>query len=64
MRFNLALCYASTEEMWEVMDKVAFSSSEVTSELIDSNLWGGFNCKPDILIRTSGEIRYSNFMLY
>lgn len=30
----------------------------------EKNLYGGFNCKPDILIRTSNEIRLSNFLLY
>lgn len=30
----------------------------------EKSLYGGYNCKPDILIRTSGEIRLSNFLLY
>jgi len=35
-----------------------------TIEDFEKNLYGGFNCKPEILIRTSNEIRLSNFLLY
>lgn len=27
-------------------------------------LYGGLNCRPEILIRTSNEVRLSNFLLY
>ena len=30
----------------------------------EKELYGGYNCKPDILIRTSNEVRLSNFLLY
>lgn len=34
------------------------------TEEFENNLYGGYNCKPDVVIRTSGEIRLSNFLLY
>ncbi len=39
-------------------------NSESLKNEFEKNLYGGYNCKPDILIRTSGEIRLSNFLLY
>jgi len=39
-------------------------SKESLKKEFEKNLYGGYNCKPDILIRTSGEIRLSNFLLY
>lgn len=33
-------------------------------EKFEKSLYGGYNIAPDLLIRTSGEIRLSNFFLY
>jgi ditrans,polycis-polyprenyl diphosphate synthase len=41
-----------------------YVSIEENKEIFERNLYGGYDCKPDILIRTSGEIRLSNFLLY
>ena len=35
-----------------------------TVQDFEQQLYGGSNCKPEILIRTSKEIRLSNFLLY
>ena len=43
----------------ESNDKV----SDLRKEL-ESHLYGGYNCNPDLLIRTSGETRLSNYLLY
>jgi undecaprenyl diphosphate synthase len=38
--------------------------NEIEKESFENELFGGINVKPDILIRTSNEIRMSNFLLY
>jgi undecaprenyl diphosphate synthase len=45
-------------------DNLDFFSKDNLKNEFDKSLYGGYNCKPDILIRTSGEIRLSNFLLY
>jgi undecaprenyl diphosphate synthase len=43
------------------------SPSDLTEAAIDKELktsWVGEGCNPDLLIRTSGEQRISNFMLW
>jgi ditrans,polycis-polyprenyl diphosphate synthase len=40
-----------------------YSTSEIINKF-ESNLYGGYNCNPDILVRTSGEVRLSNFLSY
>ena len=37
---------------------------KITQADFDAQLYGGGNCRPDILIRTSNEVRLSNFLLY
>lgn len=39
-------------------------SNDENKKFFENNLYGGYDCKPEILIRTSGEIRLSNFLLY
>ena len=38
--------------------------NEIDKQSFERELYGGVNVKPDILIRTSNEIRMSNFLLY
>ncbi len=74
LKLNICICYSSKEEIYEAARKCADKYEKrseageepepLTEEEFDAELFGGFNCKPDILIRTSDEIRLSNFMLY
>ena len=66
---NVCICYNSKHEVFEAAEKLAVkhaqdSNYEVNQTNFEKELYGGFNVKPDILIRTSNEIRLSNFMLY
>ena len=65
---NLCICYSSKHEIYDAMEtlaqKAAAGTAEITREAFEAELCGGENVKPDILIRTSDEIRLSNFMLY
>jgi undecaprenyl diphosphate synthase len=74
-RLNVCLCYSSKEEIVQAVEATAEQAGKLASQSNDkqirvtqadfeSNLYGGFNCKPEILIRTSNEIRMSNFLLY
>ena len=67
----LALSYSSRWEITEMVRKVAeltqnhqISSHEITETTISQNLTTADIPDPDILIRTGGELRISNFLLY
>ena len=66
---NVCLCYNSKHEIFDAMESLAQKHSsgqvqKITKETFEKELYGGLNVKPDILIRTSNEIRLSNFLLY
>jgi len=68
---TLALSYGAQQEILDTTRKIAFKVREGTlrPEDIDSNLFESFLYtrdlpNPDLLIRTSGERRISNFLLY
>lgn len=72
-RLNVCLCYNSKHEILSAVDKLALKyakgdmkndNGDLTESDFEKELFGGFNCKPEILIRTSNEIRLSNFLLY
>ena len=56
---NVCICYSSKDEISE-----ALAQRPKTVGEFESHLLGGYNIKPDIVVRTSGEVRLSNFMLY
>jgi len=68
---NLAVNYGSRNEILEAVKEIArmveqqkISSEEVDCSLISSLLYTGGMPDPDLLIRTSGELRLSNFLLW
>lgn len=67
--FNIALNYGGRDEIVNAITKIASSiengeitSKDITEELISSNMYTQGQPDPDLLIRTSGEIRISNFL--
>lgn len=67
----LALNYGSRNEMTRAVQEIArdveegtLSSDEINEELIASKLDTATIGDPDLLIRTSGEMRLSNFLLW
>jgi ditrans,polycis-polyprenyl diphosphate synthase len=70
IKLNVCFPYNSTEEIYSAVEKSKnkiekeFFDSQKLKEILESNLYGQYNCNPDIVIRTSGEIRLSNFLLY
>ncbi|MCL4428634.1 MAG: isoprenyl transferase [Deltaproteobacteria bacterium] len=69
--FTLALSYGSKEEILNAVSKIAgdvkkgaIGIKDIDDELFSSYLYTSKIPNPDLLIRTSGEQRLSNFMLY
>jgi len=58
----LALNYGSRDEITRAVKKLVDSNEEITPENIQKNL--DISRDVDLLIRTSGEIRISNFLLW
>jgi undecaprenyl diphosphate synthase len=71
MTVTLAVSYGAREELTEVMRVIArdveagtIAAADVTEALISSRLSTAGIPDPDLLIRTSGELRVSNFLLW
>lgn len=71
MGLNIALSYGSREEIVQASRHLAqqVKAGKIQPEDIDTDLFGqqlytGDIPDPDLLIRTSGELRISNFMLW
>jgi len=60
---NLAINYGSKNEIIDAVKKIKSYSEKISEEKINKNLY--FNLPfPDILVRTGGQKRLSNFMLW
>lgn len=71
MCLTLALSYSSKWEITEAVRKIArkvkegaLSPEEITEQAIDRCLATHYMPDPDLLIRTGGEIRLSNYLLW
>ena len=60
---NLAINYGSKNEIIDSFKKIKSKSKKINQENIDNNLYSILP-HPDILIRTGGQKRLSNFMLW
>lgn len=71
MNFNICMSYGSRYEILRAVKNVSedvknnvISSSDIDDNLFSSYLYTKGIADPDLMIRTSGEIRLSNFLLY
>ena len=71
LRLNLALSYGSRTEMLRAVQAVSrrcaageFAPEAIDEELFNNQLYSTGQPDPDLLIRTSGEQRLSNFLLW
>ena len=69
--YNLAVAYGGRQELVRSMEKIAqkvkkgeIEPGEIDAELISSNLYTSGLPDPDLILRTSGEERISNFLLW
>ncbi|HUO56256.1 MAG TPA: polyprenyl diphosphate synthase [Candidatus Paceibacterota bacterium] len=58
------LSYGSRAEITEAAKSLAASGEEITEETLRSHFWSAEMPDPDIIIRTGGEQRLSNFLLW
>lgn len=71
MTLNLAVSYGGRQEILHAVKRIAedvkngsISPSDIGPELFSAYLWTAGMPDPDLLIRTSGEFRISNFMIW
>ena len=71
MTFVLALNYSSRSEITTAVQTLAakvaageIAAEQIDEQMISSALYTGFMPDPDLIIRTSGECRLSNFMMW
>ncbi len=71
LQLNIALNYGGRDEIIKAVKKVArsvqdgvLSVEEITESTIEENLFTKDIPDPELLIRTSGELRLSNFLLW
>ena len=68
---TLALNYGGRDEILRAARKIALdvksgalSAKDIDEELFSSNLYTSYMPDPDLIIRTSGEMRLSNYLLW
>ena len=71
MTFVLALNYSSRSEMTTAVQNIAkrvaageIKAEEIDEKMISKSLYTSFMPDPDLIIRTSGECRLSNFLMW
>jgi undecaprenyl diphosphate synthase len=71
LQFNIALNYGGRDEILRAVKKLAadvqdrkLGAEELTEEMISDNLYTAGIPDPDLIIRTSGEMRLSNYLLW
>ena len=71
VNFNICLNYGGRSEMTYAMKKIAqkvkeekLNIEDITEDVISQNLYSANVPDPDLMIRTSGELRTSGFLLW
>ena len=61
---NIALNYGGRQEIVHAVKQLISKGEEITVQGISDNLYTASLGEPDLIIRTGGEYRLSNFLLY
>ncbi|HMX94287.1 MAG TPA: polyprenyl diphosphate synthase [Elusimicrobiota bacterium] len=64
LHLNLALNYGGRQEIVDAARAVARAGESITEESIARHLYTAHSPDPDLVVRTSGEFRLSNFLLW
>ena len=65
--FNVAISYGGRPDILQAVKKLAANkvpAAKITEEMIGKNLWTEGIADPDLIVRTSGEYRLSNFLTW
>ena len=61
---NIGINYGGRQEIVKAVKEVINSKEEITLDTIEQHLYTAEIGDPDLIIRTGGELRLSNFMLF
>lgn len=61
---NLCINYGGQADIVQAVNKLVESGTKVTCQSLQQSLYNGFIPAPDIIVRTGGQKRLSNFLLY
>lgn len=61
---NIAINYGGRQEIVRAANELISKGEKITVESLSNNLYTAPYGEPDLIIRTGGELRLSNFMLY
>ncbi len=61
---NIAVNYGARQEIVYAVNQLIAKGEPITEKGISANLYTASFGEPDLIIRTGGELRLSNFMLY
>jgi len=71
LNLSFLFCYGAKQEILHAVKNIAsqvknnsLNIDEITDETIQKNLWTNELPNPDLIIRTGGDVRLSNFLLY
>ena len=67
IKFNMALNYGGRDEIVRAVQKIikeGIPADKVTEKVISDRLYTNGQPDPDLIIRTGGELRLSNFLLW
>lgn len=71
LQLNMLFCYGGRQEIVDGVKKIAqkikagdITEDQITEELLEESLWMGEFPAPDMIVRTSGLSRISNFLIY
>lgn len=65
--FTLAINYGGRAEIVDAIKRIVAEgvpAEEITEELVGSRLYNPEHPEPDLMIRTAGEMRWSNFLIW
>lgn len=65
--FTLAVNYGGRAEIVDAVKKLVEAGAnldEITEEAISANLYNPHQPEPDLMVRTAGEMRWSNFLIW